>query len=246
MILEVDHLVKDFGSLRAVNEVSFGIEEGDLVALIGPNGAGKTTVFNTITGFLWPDRGKVAFRGEIISRMPPHQISRRGIGLAFQITKIFPRLTLFQNVQVALFVSRGKGANLFSLAPRVFREEAREILSLIGLGELADLPAGALSQADKKRLEFAIAMAGRPKFLLLDEPTSGQSAEESALTVDLIHRINQERGLTILFVEHKMPVVFGIARRILVMHQGFLIADGQPEVVRRDEKVQKAYLGENV
>ena len=246
MILEVENLVKDFGAMRAVNGVSFQIKEGDLVALIGPNGAGKTTVFNIITGFLWPEQGKVVFKGEIISRLPPYRISRKGIGLAFQITKIFPRMNVFQNVQVGLFAAQGQTGNLFSLASRVLQDETREILSMIGLAEMAALPAGSLSQADKKRLEFAIALAGRPDFLLLDEPTSGQSAEETSLTVELIRRINQEHGLTVLFVEHKMPVVFGIAKRILVMHQGSLIADGDPEVVRRDEKVQKAYFGESV
>jgi len=246
MILEVENLVKDFGAMRAVNEVSFKIKEGDLVALIGPNGAGKTTLFNIITGFLWPDQGKVVFNGEVISRNPPYRIARRGIGLAFQITKIFPRMNVFQNVQVALFAAQGKTVNLFSLASRVLKDETLEILSMIGLAEMAALPAGTLSQADKKRLEFAIALAGNPKFLLLDEPTSGQSAEETSLTVELIRRINQEHSLTILFVEHKMPVVFGIAKRILVMHQGSLIAEGEPEVVRRDEKVQRAYLGESV
>lgn len=246
MILQVKGLTKIFGALYAVDNVSFGIDRGDLVALIGPNGAGKTTLFNLITGFLTPEVGKVIFKGEDITKLPPHSIAHKKIGVAFQVTKIFSRLTVFQNIQVALFASKGKAKNLFSLAPKIMKEDTNEILEAVGLFPMAQNPADALSQPDKKRLELGIALACKPELLLLDEPTSGQSAEETFSTMELVKKINEEQGLTLLFIEHKMAVVFGIARRIIVMHQGRVIADGEPEAVRENQEVQKAYLGEKV
>ncbi len=246
MILQVKGLTKIFGALYAVDKVSFEIERGELVALIGPNGAGKTTLFNLITGFLIPEVGNVIFKGDDITKLPPHSIAHKKIGVAFQVTNVFSRLTVFQNIQVAFFASKGKTKNLFSLAPKIMKEETNEILKAVGLSQMAQNPADALSQPDKKRLELGIALACKPELLLLDEPTSGQSAEEIFSTMELIKRINEEQGLTILFIEHKMPVVFGIARRIIVMHQGRVIADGQPEAVRGNHEVQQAYLGEKV
>jgi branched-chain amino acid transport system ATP-binding protein len=246
VILQIKGLTKIFGALYAVDNVSFGIDRGELVALLGPNGAGKTTLFNLITGFIIPEAGKVMFKGEDITKLPPHSIAHKKIGLAFQVTKIFSRLTVFQNIQVALFVSKGKAKNLFSLAPKMMKEDTNEILEAVGLAQMAQNPADTLSQPDKKRLELGIALACRPELLLLDEPTSGQSAEETFSTMELVKRINQEQGLTLLFIEHKMAVVFGIARRIIVMHQGRIIADGKPEAVREDKEVQKAYLGERL
>ncbi len=244
MLLHALDISKHFGGVAAVQRVTFAIQPGELVALIGPNGAGKTTLFNVISGMLKPDAGRIVMDGQEISSLPPHRIAHKGIGLAFQITNIFPRLTVFQNVQVALFSARGKSGSLLTFGPRALREETEEILVAIGLAEMAAAAAGVLSQADKKRLELGIALAVRPRLLLLDEPTSGQSAEETSLTTALIGRINREQGLTVLFIEHKMDVVFGIARRVLVMHNGHLIADGDPQRVRQDEQVQKAYLGE--
>ena len=246
MILQVDGLTKIFGALRAVNNVSFGMDQGDLVALIGPNGAGKSTLFNVITGFLSPEAGKVIFNGEDITNLPPHRITHKRIGVAFQLTNIFPGLTVFQNIQVALFASRGKTKNMYSLAPKMMKEETGEILEAVGLSEMAHTLADSMPQPDKKRLELGIALAGKPELLLLDEPTSGQSAEETFYTMELVKKINEEQGLTILFIEHKMPVVFGIARRIIVMHHGSVIADAEPESVREKKEVQKAYLGEKV
>jgi branched-chain amino acid transport system ATP-binding protein len=243
MLLSTEGVSKSFGAVAAVTDVTFGIEPGELVALIGPNGAGKSTLFNLISGILKPDAGTIAFSGEPISSLPPHRIAHRGVGLAFQITNVFSRLSVLENIQVALFSARGKSGSLWSYGPATFREEAREILAAIGLLERAGLGAGALAQADKKRLEVGIALAVRPRLLLLDEPTSGQSMEETDLTMALIRRINQEQALTVLFIEHKMDVVFGIARRVLVLHNGHLIADGEPRTVRANEQVQKAYLG---
>ena len=246
MILQVDGLTKIFGALRAVDNVSFGMDEGDLVALIGPNGAGKSTLFNVITGFLTPEAGKVIFNGEDITKLPPHRITHKRIGVAFQLTNIFPGLTVFQNIQVALFASRGKTKNMYSLAPKMMKEDTNEILGAVGLSKMAHTLADSMPQPDKKRLELGIALAGKPELLLLDEPTSGQSAEETFYTMELVKKINEEQGLTILFIEHKMPVVFGIAGRIIVMHHGSVIADAEPESVRENKEVQKAYLGENV
>jgi branched-chain amino acid transport system ATP-binding protein len=244
MLLHADRIGKSFGALAALSDVSFAIEPGELVALIGPNGAGKSTLFNVISGIHRPDTGSITFAGERISSLPPHRIAHRGIGLAFQITNVFSRLTVLENIQVALFSARNKSGSLWSFGPRTFREEARQILDAIGLAESAGLSAGVLAQADKKRLEVGIALAVRPKLLLLDEPTSGQSMEETHLTTELIRGINQKQALTVLFIEHKMDVVFGIARRVLVLHNGRLIADGDPGTVRANEQVQKAYLGE--
>ena len=230
----------------AVNNVSFGMDQGDLMALIGPNGAGKSTLFNLITGFLSPEAGNLIFNGEDITKLPPYRIAHKKIGVAFQVTNIFPGLTVFQNIQVALFASRGKTKNMFSLAPKMMQDDTIEVLETVRLSEMAHTPADSLPQPDKKRLELGIALAGRPELLLLDEPTAGQSAEETFATMELVKKINQEQGLTILFIEHKIPFVFGIARRIIVMHHGAVIADGEPEAVRENEEVQKAYLGEKV
>jgi len=221
MLLHAEDVRKSFGAVAAVSDVSFDIQPGELVALIGPNGAGKTTLFNVISGLLKPDGGRVVMDGVEITSLPAHRIAHNGIGLAFQITNIFPRLTVFQNVQVALFSARGRSGSVRTFGPRALRDEVQEILVAIGLIEFAQLSAGALAQADKKRLEVGI-----------------------ALTTDLIRRINREQALTVLFIEHKMGVVFGIARRVLVMHNGRLIADGDPQRVRQDEQVQRAYLGE--
>ena len=244
MLLSAEGVSKSFGGVAAVTGVTFGMEPGELVALIGPNGAGKSTLFNLISGILKPDTGTIEFNGDRISSLPPHRIAHRGVGLAFQVSNVFSRLSVLENIQVALFSARGKSGSLWSFGPRTLREEARKILADIGLLERAGLSASALAQADKKRLEVGIALAVRPRLLLLDEPTSGQSMEETDLTMELIRRINQEQALTVLFIEHKMDVVFGIARRVLVLHNGHLIADGDPGSVRANEQVQKAYLGE--
>ena len=246
IILEVEGLTKIFGSHYAVNNVSLGIDRGELVGLIGPNGAGKSTLFNLITGHLTPEAGKVTFKGEDITNLPPYSISHKKIALAYQVSKIFPRLTVAENIQVAFFSSQGRTKDFFSLAPKLMKKEAYEMLEAVGLSRMARSPADALSQPDKKRLELGIALACKPECLLLDEPTCGQSAEATFSTMELVKKINEEQGLTLLFVEHKMTMVFGIARRIIVMHQGQVIADGKPQDVRKNEEVQKAYLGEKV
>ncbi len=243
MLLSLDRISKSFGALAALDGVSFAIQPGELVALIGPNGAGKSTLFNVISGILTPDTGTVRFDGQTISSLPPHRIAHRGVGLAFQITNVFARLTVLENIQVALFAASGRSGSVWSFGPRTLRDEARQILDAIGLVDSARVSAAALAQADKKRLELGIALAVRPRLLLLDEPTSGQSMQETDLTTELIRDINHKQALTVLFIEHKMDVVFGIARRVLVLHNGRLIADGDPQAVRTNAEVQQAYLG---
>ena len=244
MIFETQHLTKKFGGLTATSDVSFQIEEGELVSIIGPNGAGKTTLFNLLTGHIKPDAGKVYFQGREITGLPPHTISRMGIGRSFQRLNIFPRLTTFENVQVAVFSAQGKSHQLFARAKKMVREETDAILESVGLLDKKDIKGGLLAHGDQKRLELGIALSVHPTLLLLDEPTQGMSPQETVETTALIRKLVKERGLTLIFVEHDMSVVFGISDNIRVLHQGRIIFSGKPEEVKRNEEVQRIYLGE--
>ena len=244
MMLTVGKVKKSFDGFVAVNGVSFAVEKGELCAIIGPNGAGKTTLFNLITGHLPVDEGKLAFKGIDITHMAPHKICRLGMGRSFQRTNIFPRLTVFQNIQAAVLVHRGESLNFFKPVESFFREETQAILERVGLKDHAEKVSGSLSYGFQKQLELGIALASEPELLLLDEPTAGMSAQETHQTIELIGRITREKGLTLLFTEHDMEVVFSISQRIMVLHQGRLIAGGTPEDVRRNPDVQKVYLGE--
>ena len=247
-VLEVRRIVKSFGGLRALQNVSLSVEKGEIRAIIGPNGAGKSTLFNVMTGLLAPDSGEVRFEGERISGLPPHRIIRMGIGRSFQITNIFPRMSVFENVQVALFSRRRKSRAATALA-RSFGDvtgEVRAILGQVGLSDQSDFSASVLSHGDQKRLEFAITLACRPKLLMLDEPTAGMSRFESRETVALLRKISREQGLTLVFTEHDMDIVFGISERITVLQQGTVIADGSPSEIKASPEVRKAYLGEEI
>ena len=213
--------------------------------MIGPNGAGKTTFFNVLTHKLKADNGKVLLCGEDITGLSIHEINRRGISRAFQIVNIFPRLTVFESLLGVLITAHKRNLNMFSRAKNHadIRQEAFSILEAVGLGERANVIAGTLAHGDKRRLDIAIALASRPKVMLLDEPTAGMSAEETVAMTELIRRVRDEQRVTILFTEHDMNVVFAIAERIVVLHQGRLIADGKPEVVRDNKNVIEAYLG---
>jgi branched-chain amino acid transport system ATP-binding protein len=245
--LQVSGVVKSFGGLRALQDVSFSVERGEIRAIIGPNGAGKSTLFNVMTGLFPPDSGEVLFDGERISGVPPYRIIRKGIGRSFQITNIFPRMTVFENVQVALFSHHGKSRDAFGFArgyPTV--AEALAILGQVGLAEKHELSASILSHGDQKRLEIAISLASRPRLLMLDEPTAGMSRFESRETVELLRTISREQGLTLVFTEHDMDIVFGISEKIVVLQQGSVIADGAPAEIKANPQVRKAYLGEEI
>jgi branched-chain amino acid transport system ATP-binding protein len=213
------------------------------VAVIGPNGAGKTTLFNLITGHLKPDCGQITFNGAEISRLPAHAICRMGIARSFQVANIFPRLTVFRNVQVSVLSQKHLSHTLFRPAHRMVVEETERILESVGLLDKQRSVAGALSHGDKRTLEIAIALGNEPELLILDEPTAGMSPEETAATMGLVTRLAREQGLTILFCEHDMDVVFNAATRIMVMQQGRTIIQAEPEEVRRNVTVQEAYLG---
>jgi len=243
-ILEVRGLNKRFGGVHAVRDLDFDLFEGDRSAIIGPNGAGKTTFFNLLTGYHRVDAGRVIFDGVDITGRSPHEIARAGISRAFQISNIFPKLTVFENVRSAVQAQMGKSFDIFGRADRIGREEAEYLLSLCGLGERSAVVAGELSQGDKKKLELAIALAGKPKLLLLDEPTAGMSLEETRDTMALVDRFNEELKVTTLFTEHDMAVVFNHARRVTLLHHGEIIVAGTPEQVRMNETAKRIYLGE--
>ncbi len=242
-MLRVEGLHKSFEGFRAVDGANLNVGKGELVAVIGPNGAGKTTLFNLITGQLKPDKGKIIFKNEDISKLPIYQICNRGIGRSFQITNIFPRLTVFRNVQVSVLSKQKKSTKLFRPAHRIAVEETNSILESVGLLDKAWEIAGSLSYGDQRVLEAAIALGIDPELLILDEPTAGMSPEETSATMELIKKMAVTRGLTILFCEHDMDVVFNIAESIMVMHQGLTIIQGKPEEVRNCYEVQECYLG---
>jgi len=245
-MLQVETLRKACGDFQAVNGAELRVNSGDLVAVIGPNGAGKTTLFNLITGHLKPDQGRILFKGEDIGGQPAHQICRKGVARSFQIANIFPRLTVFRNVQVSVLSQKNLSHTLFRPAHRLVVRETREILERVGLSDRQAALAGSLSHGDKRILEIAIALGNEPELLILDEPTAGMSPEETAATMGLVQRLAREQGLTILFCEHDMDVVFNVAISIMVMQQGRTIVQGLFEEVRRNVTVQEAYLGGGV
>ena len=242
-MLEVQGVVKSFDDFLAVNEASLRVEKGEIVAVIGPNGAGKTTLFNLITGILQRDRGRVLFKGEDISGLPPFEICKRGIGRSFQIVNVFSRLTVFENVQVAVLSHQRKSNVLLRPAQNLAVVETRSLLESVGLADKERNIVGSLSHGDQKILEIAIALGNEPGLLILDEPTAGMSPEETFATIELIKKLARARGLTILFCEHDMDIVFSISRSIMVMHQGQTLIQGTPEEVRNHPEVQSAYLG---
>jgi branched-chain amino acid transport system ATP-binding protein len=243
-LLEVEGLKRSFGGFQALGGVSFQVEAGEISAVIGPNGAGKTTLFNVITGHLAPDSGRVGFAGRDITGQPPHAICRLGLARSFQRTNIFPRLSVFENVQIAILSHERRAYGLWTPAQGLGRDRTMEILEDVGLAPRAADPSGSLSYGDQKQLELGIALALQPTLLLLDEPTAGMSPQETRTSVALVARIARERKLTVLFTEHDMEVVFSVAQRIRVLHQGRLIAEGAPEEIRGLAEVKRVYFGE--
>jgi branched-chain amino acid transport system ATP-binding protein len=242
-MLRIENLRKSFDGFVAINGVDLSVPEGARHAIIGPNGAGKTTLFNLLTGHLRSDSGEVFYRGEAITGLKPYKIVGRGISRSFQHTNIYPRLSVFENIQAALISHHGMQYRLFKSAEGLFREEALELLESVGLGEDIDRIAGTLAYGRQKQLELAMGLSSSPDLLLLDEPTAGMSPQETRHTIELIGRIVESRGLSLLFTEHDMNVVFTIADRISVLHFGKIIASGTAEDVRADEEVRRVYLG---
>lgn len=244
-MLNVENATKSFGGFMALSSVNLSISEGETHAIIGPNGAGKTTLFNVVSGLISPETGSVSFQGKKLAKMMPHEIVKIGMARSFQRVNIFPRKTVFQNVQVALIVNAGLHFSPFTQAASLFREEGMELLSLVNLEDEADRRAGELAYGRQKQLELAVALAADPKMLLLDEPTAGMSITETKASIKLIKNIVSLRKLTLLFTEHDMNVVFEIADKISVLHHGEIIATGQPDEVRNNEEVKRIYLGKD-
>ncbi|MFO7926838.1 MAG: ABC transporter ATP-binding protein [Halobacteriota archaeon] len=247
MLLETKDLTKKFGELTAVDEVDLQIEEGESLSIIGPNGAGKSTTVNLITGLLNPSEGKVLFRGNDITGKEPHSIVQLGLSKSFQTASIFPELTVQRNATVAALGAEHGSFSLNFLRRLVdyddVTERAEETLRDMGLYEQRGIPAESLPYGDKRRLEMALALASDPDLLFLDEPTAGMSPDETDDTVDLIERIKEERGVTIVLIEHDMEIIFRVSDRIAVLNRGAKIADGTPDEIRNDPEVQDAYLG---
>ncbi len=242
-MLQVESARKSFDGFLAVDDADLSVERGEIVAVIGPNGAGKTTLFKLITGHLQPDGGRILFEGQDIFGLPPYEVCRKGISLSFQVVNVFSRMTVFENVQVAVLSHQKKTGKLFSPAGKHGTLETGEILRNVGLEDKARRLSGSLSHGDQKVLEMAIALGNRPDLLILDEPTAGMSPEETSETISLIHRLMKDLDLTILFCEHDMELVFSIAHRIMVMQHGRSIIEASPDEVRNNEEVQTAYLG---
>jgi branched-chain amino acid transport system ATP-binding protein len=243
-ILRVESLAKRFGGLEALGGVDLSVAPGEFRAIIGPNGAGKSTFFNTMTGLLRPDAGRVIFEGRDVTGEPPHRLVRRGVARTFQITSVFQDLSALENVQISLLAHARRSWSVWPKARGLHASRARELLELVGLGGAAARIAGTLAHGDQKRLELAIALAGEPRLLLLDEPTAGMAAQERLESIRLVHRVAQELGVSCVFTEHDMAVVFAVATRITVMHQGKVLAEGTPAEVRARREVQQVYLGE--
>ena len=244
-VLETHGLTIRFGGHVAVNAVSCAFRPGTLTAIVGPNGAGKTTYFNLISGQLKATSGRVSLFGEDVSALGAPARTRRGIGRAFQLTNLFPRLSVLENVRLAVQAHAGRGKDLLSTWRRHVElvERAEHTLHRVALADKRDLPAAALAHGDQRKLEVAILLALEPEVFMFDEPTAGMSVDEVPVILELIAHIKAQRDKTVLLVEHKMDVVRSLADRIVVLHQGELVADGAPEEVIASPIVQEAYLG---
>lgn len=245
-ILATRDLGLDIGGARIVADVSLEVRAGELVGIIGPNGAGKTTLFNLLSGTIRPTSGRVELDGKDITDAPPHRRTQAGLGRSFQVSSVFPLLSVGENVRLAAEAKLGGTLNVARRAAR-YRpalDRAGDALGKVGLASRAAWPAGMLSHGDKRKLEIAMLLAGDPRVILLDEPMAGASVEDVDGLVEVIRSVHTDEGRTVLMVEHRMEVVVGLAERIAVMHHGSLLAFDTPERVMADETVQTAYLGE--
>ena len=247
-ILKVDRLSHSFGKFKVLEDISFEIRRGVLSALIGPNGAGKTTFYNAVSGRFRPTKGQVFFDGQNITGMPAHRLVALGLLRSFQITNIFPDLTVIENVLVPLALHQKKGFSFLKPLHRekLLFEKAEDVLDKIGLLDLAQRPAHELAYGDKRLVEIAIVLAREPKLVLLDEPTAGMNPAETDRMILLIKELAHRFGTTIFLTEHDMKVVFAVAEQISVLHQGQLLTQGRPEVIRANRQVKEAYLGGSI
>ena len=242
-VLSVRGLRKAFGGVEAVAGVDFDVAAGEMLALIGPNGAGKTTCFNMLMGQLPPDAGSVSLDGTDITRLPPREIWRRGVGRTFQITATFASMTVAENVQTALMSHRGDLGRFFARATALHKDDAVALLDQVGMADQRDRACGVLAYGDLKRVELAVALANAPRLLLMDEPTAGMAPQERVALMALTAKLARARNIAVLFTEHDMDVVFGQADRVIVLNRGKLIAQGTPAEVRAHKSVRDVYLG---
>lgn len=242
-ILKVQNLSKSFGGVKAVRNVSFELAEGQLLAMIGPNGAGKSTCFNLINGQLRPDRGSIVVFGKKINGYPPRQVWKLGVGRTFQITSTFSSMTVLENIQIAMLSYHKRTKSLFKKAGNLYVDESMDLIRQVGIENQYDRACGVLAYGDLKRVELAVALANRPKLLLMDEPTAGMGPSERQTLMELTKKIVRSQNIGILFTEHDMDVVFNHAERIILLNRGELVAQGTPEEVRQNDKAQKIYLG---
>jgi len=243
-VLRVDKLAKAFGGVDAVRDVSFTVRAGELVALIGPNGAGKTTCFNLVNGQLRPDAGTITLLGSRIDGLPPRAISRMGVGRTFQIAALFASMTVRENIQLALLARADIHRAITARAADRLRGGADALLERVRMSEFAAQGCATLAYGNAKRVELALALAAKPRLLLMDEPTAGMSPRSRGRLMKLAADLAREERIAVLFTEHDMDVVFGHADRVIVLDRGRVIAEGPPEAIRADPKVQAVYLGE--
>ena len=237
-------LSKAYGGVQAVRDVSFSVQAGEVVAMIGPNGAGKTTCFDMLNGQLAPDAGEIRLGQTSLAGLAPHRIWRLGVGRTFQITATFGSMSVRENVQMALLSHHRMLASILSSAARCCVEEADALLERVGMARQAERPCAVLAYGDLKRVELAVALAHRPRLLLMDEPTAGMAPGERGELMQLAAALARSDRIAVLFTEHDMGVVFGYASRVIVLHLGEIIASGTPDEVRADPKVREVYLGD--
>ena len=243
VLLRTEKLSRNFGALPAVRDVSLEVKEREIRAIIGPNGAGKTTFLDLITNRTTPTSGEVYFKDQRITGEKPYNLVRKGICKTFQVSKLFPALTVFENVKIACIQQAGHVYHMFPKQKGYLRDEVLQTLSYVGMEHLVDEIAGELSYGDQKRLEIAVTLAMRPELLLLDEPTAGVARQEGYAIMEMILKLAEELKMTLLFIEHDMNIVFNYAHRISVMNEGELIVTGTPDEIRGNEFVQRIYLG---